>query len=468
MPDLEATFYKIVKSLLTKSKRRWLILPILALVLLVAACQNSDDVEQTPTGTATFSRPVTGTISVAEAYPAPSGTPVPYAPPATETAEPENGYPPPKDTPAVDPYPDAATPTTPAPIPPTSSLSPQVYLPDVQHPVIPTATPTPSPTPTPTPTIDFRAVRAELQAQGQELGFAKIGFHTGVGGNRTGLGEWMARLDGAGVPFFVKSVDDTGPLLEAQNILRNSEVPHVLVFRRSGNEYDTPNYDLPPEEAARLHWQLHMDGFPQELDPSLIWLETINEVDKERSEWLGRFALETARLAEADGFRWAAFGWSSGEPEITDWQTPSMATFLRLAAANPDRLAIALHEYSFDISAIADQYPHKVGRFLQLFQITDQMGLPRPTVLISEWGWEYQTVPSVDQALRDIGWAAEMYAPYPEIKGAAIWYLGGGFNNIADQAQKLISPVTEYALGNYFVIPLPPEQAALSPEMYRP
>jgi hypothetical protein len=277
----------------------------------------------------------------------------------------------------------------------------------------------------------------------------------------------MGRLDAAGVPFFVKSVDDTGPLLEAQQIIRNSDTPHVLVFRRSGNEYDTPNYDLPPEEAARQHWQLHMDGFPQELDPSLIWLETINEVDKERSEWLGRFALETARLAEADGFRWAAFGWSSGEPEVSDWQTPSMAAFLRLASANPDQLAIALHEYSYTASAIADAYPFKVGRFLQLFQVTDQMGLPRPTVLITEWGWEYQNVPTTDQALRDINWAAEMYAPYPEIKGAAIWYLGTGFGDIADQAQKLIQPVTEYSLGTYFAIPLPPEQAALDAEAYR-
>jgi hypothetical protein len=256
--------------------------------------------------------------------------------------------------------------------------------------------------------------------------------------------------------------------VEAQELLRAGDTPHVLIYRRSGNEYDTPNYDLPPEEAARQHWQLHMEAFPQELDPSLVWLETINEVDKGRSEWLGRFALETARLAMADGFRWSAFGWSSGEPEVADWQGPSMQAFLRLAAANPDRLAIALHEYSFDVDAIADQYPFKVGRFQQLFQVTDQLGLPRPTVLITEWGWEYRDVPTTAQALHDIDWAAALYAPYPEVKGAAIWYLGGGFGDIAQQAQKLIAPVTGYSMGTYFPIPLPPEQAAINPELYQP
>lgn len=332
----------------------------------------------------------------------------------------------------------------------------------------PTPTPTETPSPTPTPTIDFAAVREELQAQGQDLAFVKIGLHTGGGGNRNGLGDWMRILDRAGVPFFLKSVDDSGPLVEAQQIVRASDVPHTLVFRRSGDEYDTPDYDLAPEEAARLHWQLHMEAFPPELDPSLIWIETINEVDKNRSEWLARFALETAGLALADGYRWAAFGWASGEPEITDWQAPSMQAFLRLAAANPDRLAIALHEYSYTRDDIAHDYPFKVGRFQRLFQVTDQMGIPRPTVLITEWGWEYQEIPGPGQAMRDIAWAAGMYAPYPEIKGAAIWYLGGGYADLADRVQPLIRPLTHYALGNYFVVPLPPEIAPVNPEQFRP
>lgn len=347
----------------------------------------------------------------------------------------------------------------------------ELYLPAV---VLPAATPTPSPTPTntpvptPTPTIDFRALQAEVRARGEELAFVKIGFHTGPGGNQTGIGEWMQRLDAAGVPFFLKSVDSSSALLEAQEILRRSDLPHVLVYRTSGTHYDVPDYSLPPAEAARRHWEQAKAAFPPELDPSLIWLETINEVDQGRAAWLGDFAVTTARLALADGYRWAAFGWSSGEPETAVWENPRMLEFLRLVGANPDRLAVALHEYSYLTEDIAHDYPFKLGRFLTLFAVADRHGIPRPTVLITEWGWTYDTIPTVPEAMDDIDWAARLYAPYPEVKGAAIWYLGPGFAGIADQTQALIRPVTEYALGKYFVLSQPDLPASVDAEQYYP
>ena len=253
-------------------------------ILLAAACQQSES-NGTPTDLPT--PPLAATPESVAGYPAPDNTPDDNSsPPASSTpiaypVSPESTEPSSKITPTSTPQPTTFKPTS------------DIYIPFVALGEQPTPTPVP---PTPTPTIDFAAVRAGLQAQGQDLGFAKIGFHTGVGGNRTGIGEWMRRLDAAGVPFFLKTADDTGPLVEAQEIMRNSNVPHTIVYRRSGDEYDTPNYDLPAAEAARQHWQLHMDGFPVELDPSLIWLETLNEIDKGRAEWLGQFALETARL----------------------------------------------------------------------------------------------------------------------------------------------------------------------------
>ncbi|MCB8990350.1 MAG: hypothetical protein H6664_12780 [Ardenticatenaceae bacterium] len=327
-------------------------------------------------------------------------------------------------------------------------------------------TPTPSPTPTPIPIVDFPAVRAQLQVNGQELAYVKIGFHTAVGGNGAGLDEWMRQLDAAGVPFFLKSVGNAQPLYFAQELMKQSGVPHTLVYRRSGNEYDVPLYDLPADEAARIHWQRHIEVWPPELDPSLVWIETTNEIDKTRSEWMAQFALTTAQLALADGYKYAAFSWASGEPEPTDWQTPAMLQFLRLAAQYPDRIAISLHEYSYLTDDIGHEYPHKIGRFQELFRICDQYGIPRPTVLITEWGWTYENVPSPEAALRDIAWAAHMYAQFPQVKGAAIWYLGGGFANIANQAQRLIYPVMVYALTNYFAIPT--AQPPINPEQFRP
>ncbi len=129
-----------------------------------------------------------------------------------------------------------------------------------------------------------------------------------------------------------------------------------------------------------------------------------------------------------------------------------MLEFLRLAAEHPDRLAVALHEYSYVEEDVGNAYPFLIGRFQFLFQICDAHGIPRPTVLVTEWGWEYQDVPPVQQALEDIRWASWLYAAYPEVRGAAIWYLGAGYGGIADQAQLLIEPVRDYSLSNYFII----------------
>ncbi len=212
-----------------------------------------------------------------------------------------------------------------------------IYLPIVQRPY-----PTPDKWSPPvaydgTPPLDFESIRHNLKSDAQDLAYNKIGFHVGPGGNKTGIEDWLSSSDQAGIPIFYKSVDDAGPLFEAQELMKVSSVPHTLVYRatthgqNNGYDYDVPNYALEPAVAAAEHWQKHIDIFPPELEPEYIWLETINEVDRNRSEWLGEFALETAQLALRDGYRWAAFGWSSGTPESVGWESPAMLEFLELA-----------------------------------------------------------------------------------------------------------------------------------------
>jgi hypothetical protein len=340
--------------------------------------------------------------------------------------------------------------------PPKEPSNYRRYLPIVQSDLrIQPALPAPIPM-LDSPPLDFDAIRQELVLQGLNLANNKIGFHVGHGGNITGIGDWMADLDSAGVPFFLKSADVAGPLYEGQLLAQSSGVPHTLVFRlttagqNDGYDYDVPNYNLPPSVAAAIHWQRHIDKFPPELDPNLVWIETINEVDKNRSEWLAEFATATAQLALADGYKWAAFGWSSGEPEVSHWQSPAMLDFLMLASRHPNQLAIALHEYSYSKDDIGNGYPYLLGRFQALFQACDDNGILRPTILITEWGWESTGVPDPGAAMADIEWAAWLYSAYPQIRGAAIWYLGAAYGGIANQAQRLIAPVREYSLSHYF------------------
>jgi hypothetical protein len=304
------------------------------------------------------------------------------------------------------------------------------------------------------PPIDFAAVRTGAQAQGLDIALNKIGFHVGLFGNRQGLDDWMADLDAAGVPIFLKTANDAEPLFEAQTLMQASGVPHILVYRDARSKYDIPRYDLPPKEAAELSWQLNQDVFPPELDPTLVWIETTNEPDKNRAAWLAEFSLESAKLAVAEGHKYAAFGWASGEPEPVDWESPEMLAFLSYAAQHPDNVAISLHEYSYQTEYISNIYPWLVGRFQKLFAVCDKYGIERPTILITEWGWEYKKVPTPAEAMEDIAWASWLYAAFPQVKGAAIWYLGEGdqFGDIHNQAQKLIAPIRDFSLSNYYVI----------------
>jgi hypothetical protein len=54
--------------------------------------------------------------------------------------------------------------------------------------------------------------------------------------------------------------------------------------------------------------------------------------------------------------------------------------------------------------------------------------------------------------MEQIAWASWLYAAYPQVQGAALWYLGPGFGGISEQARLLIEPVREYVLHNYFAV----------------
>ncbi|HMT21124.1 MAG TPA: hypothetical protein PKE20_07765, partial [Promineifilum sp.] len=134
------------------------------------------------------------------------------------------------------------------------------------------------------PPIDFAAAQATAQAQGLDIAYTKIGFHTGPGGNARGLGDYLRKLNDAGVPFFLKSADAAGPIYEAQQLMKANEVagrevPHTLVFRLTDGRYEAPFYNLSlsPEEAAAVSWQLNRDDMPSELEKEYVWLETLNE-----------------------------------------------------------------------------------------------------------------------------------------------------------------------------------------------
>lgn len=281
-----------------------------------------------------------------------------------------------------------------------------------------------------------------------------FGFHTGPGGNRNGIGDHWQSLDAAALPSFLKAVDDYGPCYDLARIAAASGVAHTVIFRLStagqndGYDYDVPNYNLAPSDAAALHWQKTKAKLPANFDKARVWVEPINEVDKNRSDWLGWFAVDLATIANREGYKVTLFGWSSGEPEPQHWNTAGMLAYLDYCATRGNAAAISVHEYSYDKNKMVEAYPHMIGRFTNIINTCAAHNIPYPTIHITEWGWEYNNVPDVNTAMIHIAWANSIYAPYPNAKGLAIWYLGAGFGDIANQAQRLIAPVTTFNLNN--------------------
>jgi len=286
--------------------------------------------------------------------------------------------------------------------------------------------------------------------------YLPIGFHCGPGGSAVGIGKpagYMPQLDAAGLPFGIISADDHGVIGEA---CAYDNADHVRVFRLT--KYDVPVYTAAPADAARIMWQGLLASLPPEFDPRKTWLAVINEPDRELADWLGEFGYEIGQLALRDGYNVALFGWSTGTPEVDAWYTPGMVKFLRLAGENPDRIAVALHEYSLSTGNILEGYPYLVGRFGFLHDACDDQNIPRPTIIIKELGWTYNAAPGKDVAMADLKKVADIYAPHENVIHSGVWWLGGGYGDIYKKIQPLIAPTTTLAL-NYTpppVIPPPP------------
>lgn len=275
--------------------------------------------------------------------------------------------------------------------------------------------------------------------------FMKIGHHGGAGGRYDGITAAWRLLTDLGIPATFGSADHAGTVYELAQMADASGVQHNMFWRATAT--DVPPYHLDPHVAALHHWQNLRSRIPPELlaYKHLIWIVSINEPGRVHADWLGWFSTELSILMLNDGFKHLAFGWSSGTPEYAHWEEPGMIQYLELCAEHPNELGIALHEYSYSRDDITRFYPYLLGRFFMPFDVCDDLGIARPTTMITEWGWEYRDVPALQRGLHDIHWAASLYYSYPQIKGAMGWYLGDGYGNIDDQFVQYIAPMATMA-----------------------
>ncbi len=318
-----------------------------------------------------------------------------------------------------------------------------------------------------------------------------LGWHTsGSGGNPTGIKEYIKILNEAGIPAVVKCVDGTVGLHEALQYGKEYGVKNHIVFRAElGKPYDIPNYRVSPEEAAIEHWNMHQKRFPPEFEHvrTEIWQETMNELqdiisiprvpeDKlhkynmkyrkvigttengsdylvDQSEWLAAFAYKIATLAVEANVRWLAFGFSGGVPKKKFWKTKEALKLLRYMAEHKDLLGIATHEYSFKETL---KHKRHIGRFYDIHEACDSANIEYPNISVTEFGWRYDWVPSTEQFLNDFeANAAQMYTENENILGLMTWYLGSGFQDIANIAQPTVIPSAHWVKEHTYKIKEP-------------
>ncbi len=285
------------------------------------------------------------------------------------------------------------------------------------------------------------------------MAFNKIGFY--LSGSTAGrpLVDYLHSLDDAGIPFFL-TVDGPGEGLEIAQTLavRNQDVRHTIAYSQTVDP-GVPEFSRQPEDAALAYWKALRKTLPLELQPELVWL---TPVELEASalpdgSWLGRFAFTLAQYSLADGYKLALPGFPVGTPPAANWEREPMLRFLGLCGRHPDRLGVALQEFSRQVDDIWFDRDENIGRFYQLFATCDRARIRRPTVLITKWGWTPDRLPSNgSRALDDVTAVAELYGRYPEIRGAALWRLGPERRGLDRQAARLIRSITELTLTTTF------------------
>lgn len=294
-----------------------------------------------------------------------------------------------------------------------------------------------------------------------------VGFHCGEPALANGIGHYLSALAAGGHVVSTKATDGTAGLYDLQTLARSIQGEYYGLWRKSifknsdgSSRDDVPNYGDTPQRQAAFFYEQIKAAYPADFDKELIWIENLNEADKNRAGWLGLYCKAFAELALADGFKVALGGWSGGEPEPEDWETAGMLAFLRLASEHPERIAVSLHEYTFGQGSMAQTRTHLHGRVTWLNAVCAKHGIVPPTVFLTEWGWSNNWAPvkntAVPEMIEQLDW---LHRHAPNVRGVHIWALDKGamWGNIAQTVNGYMSDLVQAIDDHDWQDALPPE-----------
>jgi hypothetical protein len=275
-----------------------------------------------------------------------------------------------------------------------------------------------------------------------------IGFHMAVPSYADGIGDYWRKLARNGHAIVAKGVRSGGPSYQVQELAKQFDIQADGIWRLDqleGRHSDVPVYGANITQEAEFYWNEVDRQFPPELDKDFAWVEFPNEVDKHQSKWLGKWAVECARIARERGYKWLCPGWSGGEPEPGHWLY--WLDYLRICEQEPERFGISVHEYTFrDDEPLLAHSPHLIGRVTWLNNACLENHIKPPTVFISEFGYGSTSAPHASFAVPDIIQTVDWYIEHaPNVRGILIWALdrSSEWSNLDEIVNSYITPMGE-------------------------
>lgn len=311
-----------------------------------------------------------------------------------------------------------------------------------------------------------------------DIAFAKPGFHTSVGGNKGGLGDWERLMNSLGIPFVMKGADSYGEVLEALRIGDQYGVENWTGFRytkASGRiSREVPNYTVDPAIDAPQLCQELIELLPPEFDKRTA-LEPINEPrdenapgdtmwqDMNATDYLGLWCLEAAEYLNARGYKFVGPSFNSGRPgreghpindAVEQYSQPHMLEFLQYCADNPDMAFLGVHDYSWSLyqqgQTAKDWYPQLWGRWEAAIAAADLAGIPRTfKIVCTEFGFAHTEAPRWSQVESYLDDYFALTARFPQFIGVASWTLQLGWGDISNDVITWTQypPAKEFPMG---------------------
>jgi hypothetical protein len=140
-----------------------------------------------------------------------------------------------------------------------------------------------------------------------------------------------------------------------------------------------------------------------------------------------------------------------------------MLNYLKYCAANPDKAALSVHEYTWDRwtknETWPNWYPILWGRVEAALAACDKHSISRDfSIFMTEWGFAHEQAPQWPECEPYLTAYNEWAARWPQVKGVAAWTLQSGWGSVDNDLQNWFEPLGNYAVNKNFDPGLQPAQ----------